>query len=180
MLSKAILFLLMLIFSFGLFLINNIYIVIGLFLLSIIVSLILKVRLPIYKSFVIIIFINYFMNYLLSDINNALLVTLRLITMFIVFNIVIKKIGINNIGNIIGKLTRSKEIALIITISLSFIPIMIKEIVDIRKSLISKNFPLSFKNILTRPNVFVLTFFNNLFKRINDMEKSFIAKGVEE
>ena len=100
--------------------------------------------------------------------------------MFITVNIVIKKIGINSIGEIIGRITRSHDIALIIMISLSFIPIMIKEIRDIRNSLISKNFPLSFKNILTRPNVFVLTFFTNIFKRINEMEKSFIARGIDE
>ena len=170
----------MVLFSFLLFFIDDCFIISGLLLISIIASIISKVKLPFYWSFGIFLLINFLFNYLFSNFNNAIVVIERLIIMFITVNIVIKKIGINSIGEIIGRITRSHDIALIIMISLSFIPIMIKEIRDIRNSLISKNFPLSFKNILTRPNVFVLTFFTNIFKRINEMEKSFIARGIDE
>ena len=180
MFLKILSFLFFLIFSLGLFFINNLYIVLSIFFISLFLSFIFKIKLPIYSFFLFFLGINFFFNYLLSSLNNALIVTLRLLIMFIVVNLFIQKIGVNSLGEIIGQITRSEELALIITISLSFIPIMIKEIEAIKKCLVSKNFPLNFKNILTKPNVFVLTFFNNLFKRVNEMEKSFIARGVDE
>ena len=180
MFLKASLLLFMLIFSFVLFLINNFYIVTGILIVSVLISIKLKIKLPIYTSFVVLLLFNFTLNYLFSNFFNALMITERLIIMFVVVNIVIKKIGMNNIGKIIGKITKNEDLALMITISLSFIPILIKEVYEIRRSLVSKNFPLNFRNILFKPNVFVLTFFNNLFKRVGEMEKSFIARGVEE
>ncbi len=188
MLVNSILFLFLILFSFLLFFINNIYVIIGFFVvdiflsilfISIILSIIFKVRLSIYLPFIIILFINFIMNLLLSSFLDGLIVTLRLIIMFIVVNLIIKKIGIYNIGYIIGNIFRRKEITLIISISLSFIPIMIKELSDIRRSLITKNYPLTFKNIIRKPSVFVITFFSNLFKRVNEMEKVLISKGIE-
>ena len=119
-------------------------------------------------------------NFFISNINDAIIVSVRLITMFTLVNLIIEIIGINNIGLIIGKIFHSKDLTLIISISLCFIPIMIKEIGDIKKSLYTKNFPLNIKNVLTRGHLFVICFFTNLFKRINDMEKVLLSKGMEE
>ncbi len=180
MLINSLLFLFLIIFSLIIFFINNIYIVTIILIISIILSLFFKVKLPLYIPFIILLSINFILNYFLSDINSALLVVERLFIMFILVNLIINKIGINNIGNIIGNIFRSKTLTLIISISLSFIPIMIKELIEIKKNLVSKNFPLSFKNILLRPNIFVITFFTNLFKKVNEMEKVFISRGVSE
>lgn len=180
MLVNSILFIFLILFSLGLFFINNLYIIISLLIISIILSLIFKVRLPIKIPFIIILIISFVLNYLLLSINEAILVTTRLITMFVVVNLIIKKIGILNIGKIIGKIFHNKDIELIITIGLSFIPILSKEIYYIKNSLKTKNFPLNLKNILLKPHIFVITFFNNLFKRVNDMEKVFISRGIDE
>ena len=180
MLINSILFIFLILFSLGLFFINNLYIVIILVVISSILSIIFKVRLPIKIPFIILLIISFILNYLLSSIDEAILVTTRLIVMFIVVNLIIKKIGILNIGKIIGKLCHSKDIELIISISLSFIPILAKEIYYIKNSLKTKNFPLNFKNILLKPHIFVITFFNNLFVRVNDMEKVFISRGIDE
>ena len=180
MLVNSILFIFLILFSLGLFFINNLYIIISLVIISIILSLIFKVRLPIKIPVIIILIISFVLNYLLLSINEAILVTVRLITMFIVVNLIIKKIGILNIGKIIGKIFHNKDIELIITISLSFLPILSKEIYYIKNSLKTKNFPLNFKNVLLKPHIFVITFFNNLFKRVNDMEKVFISRGIDE
>ena len=180
MLVNSILFIFLILFSLGLFFINNLYIIISFLIVGIILSIVFKVRLPIKIPFIIILIISFTLNYLLSSIDEAILVTTRLITMFIVVNLIVKKIGILNIGKIIGKLFHSRDIELIITIGLSFLPILAKEIYYIKNSLKTKNFPLNFKNILTKPHIFVITFFNNLFKRVNDMEKVFISRGIDE
>ena len=180
MLVNSLLFIFLILFSIGLFFINNLIIIVSILSISIILSILLKVKLPIYFPFIFILFISFIFNYLLSSIDEAILVTLRLTTMFIVVNIIIKKIGIVNIGKVIGNIFHSKDIELIISISLSFIPILSKEIYYIKNSLKTKNFPLTLKNILLKPHIFVITFFNNLFQRVNDMEKVFISRGIDE
>ena len=100
--------------------------------------------------------------------------------MFLMVNIIIKKIGILNLGKIIGTLFRSKSIELVITISLSFIPILSKELINIKNSLKTKNFNFNIKNVLLKPHIFVVTYFTNLFRRVNEMEKVFISRGIEE
>lgn len=180
MLVNSILFVFLILFSIGLFFINNIYIIISLLFISSLLSIIFKVRLPIFLPFIIILIINFFFNYLFSGIMDACIVTLRLIIMFITVNLIIKKIGVFNLSKVIGLLFHSKTIELMIAITLSFIPILSKEIKSIRSSLITKNFELNLKNIIARPHVFVITFFSNLFRRVNEMEKVFISRGIDE
>ena len=180
MFLNSLLFIIMLVFSFVLFFINNLYVILGLFLLLLIISIVFKVKLPIYISFIILLIINFVVNMLLSSYLDALLVTLRLIIMFMLVNIFIKKLGVYNIGKIIGNILHSESIGLIISISLSFIPLMIKELSYIKNSLKTKNFNLNFKNIIKRPSIFVATFFNNLFKRVDEMEKVLMSKGYDE
>ena len=83
MLVNSILFIFLILFSLGLFFINNLYIIISLVIISIVLSLIFKVRLPIKIPFIIILIISFTLNYLLLSIDEAILVTTRLITMFI-------------------------------------------------------------------------------------------------
>lgn len=72
-----------------------------------------------------------------------------------------------------------KEIALIITIAISFIPILGKELGEIKNSLKAKNFEFSFKNLITRPQIFIATYINTVFNRIDEIEKSLMAKAFE-
>lgn len=72
-----------------------------------------------------------------------------------------------------------KEVALIITIAISFIPILSQELSDIRNALVAKNFDFSLKNLITRPQIFIVTYINAVFNRIDEIEKSLIAKAFE-
>ena len=180
MLVNSILFIFLILFSFLLFFINNVYVIISFFVVDILLSILFKVKLPLYLPFIIVLLINFLLNFLLSNFQDAIVVTFRLIIMFMTVNLIIKKIGIMSVSRIIGYLFHSKSLELIVSISLSFIPIMIKEIRNIKDSLKTKNFTFSFKNVLERPHIFVITFFNNLFKRINEMEKVFISRGIDE
>ena len=174
------LFFFLLIFSIIIFFIDNLSFIIIIFVISLLLTFLFKIKLPLYLPFIILLIINFTLNLLFSNIIDASIVTIRLVVMFILANLIIKKIGIYNLSNVIGIITRSKSITLIIAISFSFIPIMIKEISEIKRSLITKNFTFNFKNIITKPHIFVNTFFNNIFKKVNDMEKVLISKGIEE
>ncbi len=72
-----------------------------------------------------------------------------------------------------------KEVTLIITIAISFIPILGKELSEIKNSLKAKNFEFSFRNLLTRPQIFIATYINSVFNRIDEIEKSLMAKAFE-
>ena len=179
MLINSLLLLFLFLFSFFLFFINNLYLIIILLFISIIIGLLYQVKLFFSFSFIIFLSINFLMNYLLGDLKEALLVTLRLFLMFMVVNIIIKKIGIYNMGYILGKWFHSKSLSLIIVVALSFIPIMMKEIREIKRCLVTKNYPLNIKNFFRKPSVFVITFFSNLFKKVDDLEKVLLTKGIE-
>lgn len=180
MLFNSFLFFFLLIFSSIIFFIKNLYIIGLLLILSIFLCFIFKVKLPIYLPFLFLLTINFFINFLLSDLINAILVTTRIFLMFTVVNLIIKKIGIYNLSQVFKTIFKSKELALIVAICLSFIPIMTKEIHEIKKSLKTKNYEINLKNILRRPSIFVITFFTNLFKRVDEMEKVLISKGIDE
>lgn len=69
------------------------------------------------------------------------------------------------------------NLALIITISLTFIPILIDEVRMIKIALGVKGLAFNFKNLITRPHIYLITFLNGLFDRLDDLEKSLSLKG---
>ncbi len=73
----------------------------------------------------------------------------------------------------------TNNLTLIISISLAFIPIMIDEATIIKYSLKSKGFAFNFKNVITRPQIFLITYLNSLFNRIDELERSLIVKGFQ-
>lgn len=180
MFLNSMLLLFLIVFSAFIFFINNLYIILSLLFISLILCLLFKVHIPLYWPFLFVLFINFLLNYLLASFYSATLVTSRLFITFLLANLIIKKIGVYNLGYIVGHWFKSNELTLIISISLSFIPIMMKELSMIKKSLISKGFSFNFRNIVTRPDILITTFFTNLFKRVNEMEKVLLSKGVEE
>jgi energy-coupling factor transport system permease protein len=71
------------------------------------------------------------------------------------------------------------DISLIITIAISLIPILIQEGTEIKYAMIAKNFKYSFKNVITRPHIFMITYMNNVFDRIKELELSLNAKAYD-
>lgn len=70
-----------------------------------------------------------------------------------------------------------KNLSMIITISLAFIPILSEEAKNIKLSLLSKGFKFNLTNIFTKPHIFLITYLNNLFNKIDEIEKSLMMKG---
>ena len=72
-----------------------------------------------------------------------------------------------------------QELELIGTIALTFIPILSREAAAIKQSLRVKGFTFSFRNVLTRPHIYITTYINGVFDRIESVELALRAKGYE-
>ena len=72
-----------------------------------------------------------------------------------------------------------KNISLIISIALTFIPILIDEAKSIKNALIIKGFDFNLKNVLTKPHIFLITYINGIFDRTDELERTLIMKAYE-
>lgn len=177
------------IYSFILFLINNLYLLCLIFIFNFIISLIIGVSIK--KHFKVLIhnltFIAFIIicNILFTEINSSLKVGLRLFLAidytyimgnyfspssiriafkYLFYPLKIFKIDIDSLTLIIG-------------ISLAFIPILIDEAKMIKLSLKSKGFDFKFSNVVTKPHIYLITFLNGIFDRLDELEKSLIIKA---
>lgn len=64
-----------------------------------------------------------------------------------------------------------------VSISLSFIPILQREIQNLKYSLISKGFKLNFKNLIKHPNYILLPLITSVIKKTSEIEYTMLSKG---
>ena len=172
-----------------LFLIDNLYILGLIFIFNFIISSIVKVSIKkhfkILKNNIIFVLFIVLCNILFSDINSSIKVGIRLFLAIdftyimgcyfdstkirIAFTYILYPLKLFKID--IDSLT------LTIAIALTFIPILIDEATMIKLSLRSKGFQFKFINLITKPHIYLVTFLNNLFNRLDDLEKSLIIKA---
>ena len=126
-------------------------------------------------------------NYFLGDINIMILTTSRLIVVCLLTYIISKILSVNKISKGITNLLYPlrifkidlEELEITISIALSLIPILSNEAKQIKLSLSSKGFNFNFKNVITRPHIFVITYTQSIFRKIDELELSLLAKGYE-
>ena len=73
MLINSILFIFLILFSIGLFFINDLMVIGILLLISIILTIIMRIHLYLYKAFIFLLIINFTINYLFSGLNSYVL-----------------------------------------------------------------------------------------------------------
>ena len=178
------------ILSFTTFYINNHYYYLGILLLIILFFIIKKTHIKdIFKfnvytffSFTLIIFItNLFLMSLYESINILIKLILACNLSFILSIVLPSYKLIKTLDILLKPLNilkiKTQTISLIISIGITFIPILINEIQKIRISLTSKGIKYnSIKNIFLMIKILI----PNLLKKVNDIEYSLIAKGVNE
>lgn len=71
----------------------------------------------------------------------------------------------------------TRNIGIIISIAITLIPMINREIENIRYSLIAKGFNMSLFNQIRHINYIMLPLFYGLLKRVNSMEEALLAKG---
>lgn len=124
-------------------------------------------------------------NLILSNIEFAILVGIRLILVGNITYIFSKKMTPRKLQMAIEKIciplkifkVNNKEIGIIVSTSIAFIPIIKKEMQDLKYSLKSKGFKMNFKNIITKPNYILMVAITNIIKRTVEIEQCMISKG---
>jgi len=72
-----------------------------------------------------------------------------------------------------------QSVSLSITIAFAFIPIMMDEAKKIKLALQNRGFEFTIKNLIKRPHLYLLTYFNGLFNRVDELEKTLAMKGFQ-
>lgn len=126
-----------------------------------------------------------FINWVLVDFKFGILIGFRLILVCNISYIYSKTITIKQFGEIIEKIfyplkvfkINPKEIGLIFTIAISFIPIMKKSLKELKDILKVKGIKTSNINMLKNINIIFKPFIVSIFQKTNEIEYLLKAKG---
>ncbi len=126
-------------------------------------------------------------NIIFVDLKFAILIGVRLILVCNISYVFSKTISYTEFGEVIEKLlfplkifkANPKEIGIIITIALSFMPILKDELLQIKNSLKAKGMNMTNINLIKNANLIFKPFFVSVLQRINEVEMSLRAKGYE-
>ncbi len=124
-------------------------------------------------------------NIAISGVNFGILIGIRLILVCNITYIFAKSFSIQKLQYTIEKLFKplkivninSKEISVMVSIGVCFIPILQKEMQNIKYSLKAKGFDYRLKNILKKPNYILVPLTTSIIKRIGEIENSLLSKG---
>ncbi len=187
-----IVFILFLIYTTLIFFLKN-YLLLGLVLfinlyLMIVFRLNLKKTLLFLSKLMPFILFTGILNVILGDLELGILIVIRLILVCNITYIFSKKMTPKKLQYAVEKLlfplkifkVNTKEIGIIVSVSIAFIPIIQKEIENLKNSLISKGFRLNLKNFIKRPNIILMPLITSVIKRTGEVEQSMISKGYDE
>lgn len=161
------------IFSILVFFINNLHVLAAILLLETFFVLFFKISFKSFKYLIIVILPMFLINLLFSGLSLALLVLIRLLIMLLFVIILNHCFNATQIAYLLGDVFHSKDLFLIIVISISFIPIMQKEVHEIKKCLQVRGYKFNLKN----GYLLFITFVNNMFTKVSELEKIIISRG---
>ena len=182
-------FLAFLVYTIVVFFIKNYYIIFCVAIFNIILMITLKVKIRnalinILKLLPFIIFTSG-INMIISGINYGALIGVRLILVCNMTYIFAKNMTPQKMQYVIEKLLKplklfkidSREIGIIVCIGIAFIPILQKEIADLKYALKAKGFNPNFRNFIKNPNYILTPLITSIIKRVGEIEMSLLSKG---
>lgn len=184
-------FIFFLLYVISIFFIKNNIALIGALIINIILILIYKISLKKLlnnlSKISIFVLITALINVFVVDINYALIVGIKLILVCTITYIFSTTLSYMEFATVIETLAyplkligvNPKDIGLLITIAISFIPILKEELIRIKYVLIVKGFKINTINILKNTNIIFKPLFVSIMERINEIEYSLKAKGYE-
>ncbi len=188
---NALIILCFILYSTLLFFVNNWKIIFLVIIFNLILLVITKTNIKKYLNFLIknIIFISFIFicNIFYESILTSLLISLKLLLVLNITFVITNKLTPSNLSDGFYYLLYPlkifkidiKKISLIITIAISFIPILSNEAKSIKRALLIKGFSFDFKNVITKPHIYLITYLNNIFRLVEDLEKTLIMKAYE-
>ena len=185
-------FILFLIYTIGIFFIKNYIMILLIAIFNIILMIILKINIK--KAIKNLIKLSPFIlftaviNILFADLNFAILIGIRLVLVCNLSYIFAKTISYTEFGEVIEKImnplkifgVNPKEIGLVISIALSFVPIMKDEVLQIKNVLKVKGIKPTNLNLIKNSSLIFKPFFISVLQRINEVEMSLKAKAWQE
>lgn len=179
-------------YTIGIFFIKN-YIALGIIaIFNIIFMIVLKNNLKnainsLIKLLPFVLF-TVIVNLLFSDLEFSVLIGVRLILICNLSYIFSKTISYMELSEMIEKISyplkiisiNQKEIGLIVSIALSFVPILKDEILQIKNVLKVKGIKTTKFNLLKNSRLIFKPFFISIMQRLNEIEMSLKAKGYQE
>ncbi len=185
-------FILFLIYTIGIFFIENYIILFLIASFNIILMIIIKINMKkaiksLIKLLPFILF-TAIINILFADLEFAILIGIRLILVCNLSYIFAKTISYTEFGEVIEKIVyplkifgiNSKEVGLVISIALSFVPIMKDEILQIKNVLKVKGIEATNFNLMKNSSLIFKPFFISVLQRLNEIEMSLKAKAWQE
>lgn len=184
-------FILFIAYIIGIFFTNNLYILASAVLLNILLMTFAKVNIKkaIVNLFKLLpfILITSLINFLVVDLKSAILITVRLIIVCNISYIFSKTITYLEFANVIEKIfyplrifkIDPKDVGLIVTVALSFMPIMKDELLQMKNNLKVKGIRLTKINLIKNMGLIFKPFFVSVLQRINEIEMSLKAKGYQ-
>lgn len=185
-------FILFLIYTVGIFFIENYIVLASIAIFNLLIMIIIKINIKhavnnLIKLLPFILF-TAVVNILFADLQFAILIGVRLILVCNLSYIFSKTITYTEFGEVIEKLMypfkifgiNPKEIGLVITIALSFMPIMKSEFEQMRNVLKVKGIKPTNFNLLKNLSLIFKPFFISVLQRVNEVEMSLKAKGWQE
>lgn len=124
-------------------------------------------------------------NMIISGINFGALIGIRLILVCNMTYIFAKKMTPHKLQYVIEVLLKplkifkidSREIGIIVCIGTTFIPIIQREIQEIKYAINAKGYEINLRNVIRKPNYILVPLITMVIKKINDIEASLLSKG---
>ena len=135
----------------------------------------------------IFVLITAIINAFIVDINYAVLIGIKLILVCIMTYVFSQMLSYMEFAAVIEELVyplklfgiNPKDLGLLITIAISFIPILREELERIKYVLLVKGFKLNAINVIKNMNIIFKPLFVSIMERINEIEYSLKAKGYQ-
>lgn len=184
-------FIFFLLYVISIFFIKNNIALIGALIINIVLILIYKINLKkllnSLSKISIFVLITALINVFVVDINYAIIIGIKLILVCSITYIFSTTLSYMEFATIIETLAyplkliglNPKDIGLLITIALSFIPILKEELSRIKYVLLVKGFKINTINILKNTNIIFKPLFVSIMEKINEIEYSLKSKGYE-
>ncbi len=187
----VIILVLFIIYSIAIFFVNNLFVLAALFLINLVFLGVIKKDLKkltvLLKNNVIFITFVFICNLIFMNLEIAFLTSFKLFAVLISTYVINELFTPIKFGQAIYNLLyplkifkiNIKDISLIITIAITFIPVLTDEAKNIKKALIIKGMKFTIKNCLLNPHIYLITYLSSIFKRIDEIEKSLLMKAYE-
>ncbi len=126
-------------------------------------------------------------NYIWGGLGLAVVVGLRLLVVSFLTYMVSGSLTAREVGEGVSGLllplrvfrVDTERISVVVAIAVSLVPVLRREARDVSMALRVKGFDLSLRNLVWRPDLFVLGYFRGVFRRVEVIERALIVKGYE-